>query len=150
MRLILVIALILHTAPVHAVSAFVSRVVDGDTVKVEVDGKLESVRLLCIDSPESNQDYGIEAEENLRELIEGKWVELNIEDRDRYGRILAFIYYKGIDINENQVIHGLAWNYAYYCDEKYAAAQEEARMQGLGLWSLDSPTPPWVWRKNKL
>lgn len=150
MRLIVAIALIVHTAPVQAVSAFVSRVVDGDTVKVEVHGDLESVRLLCIDSPESNQDYGREAEEYLREMIEGKWVELDIEDRDRYGRILAFIQYNSRDVNENLVSRGLAWNYEYYCEDKYAGAQEKARMQGIGLWSLDNPIPPWVWRRNKL
>ncbi len=130
----------------------VTRVVDGDTFKVDFDGEEETIRLLLIDTPETVhpnkpvQPFGKEASHFMKERLEGQKVELELDvsERDKYGRILAYAYdMDGNMLNEMLLHKGLA-RVAYifppntkYVD-RFQAIQKEAQKQGVGIWSLEN------------
>jgi len=125
----------------------VVRVVDGDTINVEIDGKVEPVRYIGIDTPETVdprkpvQCFGVEASKKNKELVEGKMVRLetDITDRDKYNRLLRYVWLGDILINQALVDQGYAKSYSYPPDVKYqdkfVAAEKKAREDKLGLWT---------------
>ncbi|WP_234555272.1 thermonuclease family protein [Thermus caliditerrae] len=137
----------------------VVRVVDGDTVEL---AGLGAVRLIGIDAPESGYNrrtsgpeevrLGLEAKAFLTRLLQGKriWVELDVQERDRYRRVLAYLYledpkgdwtYGGRrfrQVNLEVVRAGWAEPYTVppnvrYTD-LYLQAAREARARGMGMW----------------
>jgi len=74
--------------------AFVTEIVDGDTIKVEVNGTIETIRLLHINTPEKQEKCYQEAKERLEELIENKtvWLERDMQDEDKYDRKLRYLF----------------------------------------------------------
>ena len=80
----------------------VEHVVDGDTIDVLMDGRKEPVRLIGIDTPETKdpnqpvQPFGPEASAFTTRLLGNRqvWLELDAQQRDQYGRILAYVYYE--------------------------------------------------------
>lgn len=131
-------------------------VTDGDTVTVLVSGRSQvKIRLAGIDAPERTQPFGRTAKEALAKVIFQKDVEVIGEKTDRYGRLVGKILYSGRDVNLELVRAGLAWWYRKYASEQpiadrrtYAAAEDEARAAGNGIWSEPSPTAPWDWRRR--
>lgn len=131
--------------------AVITDVVDGDTIKVYFDGKEETVRLLLIDTPETVkpntpvQPFGEEASDYMkRRLIKDTVVELEfgIEERDKYNRLLAYVFKDGDFINEELVKEGLARvAYVYEPNTKYLdvlkQAENEAQKKKIGIWSID-------------
>ena len=125
----------------------VTRVVDGDTIDVEIDGKIERVRYIGIDTPETVdprkpvQCFGVEASKKNKELVEGKMVRLekDITDRDRYKRLLRYVWLGDTLINQTLVEQGFATSYSYPPDikyqDKFVAAEKKAREDKLGLWT---------------
>ena len=131
----------------HAITAHVVNVYDGDTLTVVLDGARERVRLIGIDAPEvkSNShgpagELGPAAGLYLTALVGGRTVELvlGIKERDRYGRLLAYVYLDGVFINLEMVRAGYAVVYTVAPDvahaAEYLAAEREARAEGRGLW----------------
>ncbi|MBI2084006.1 MAG: thermonuclease family protein [Candidatus Aenigmarchaeota archaeon] len=118
--------------------AVVSRVVDGDTVELE-NG--ERVRLLGINSPESNEIYYKEAKEHLESMVGNKSVNLEptAVDRDKYNRLLRYIFVDGSFVNLQMVKDGYASVYLLNPGEKYYQefkdAEAEAKAGKLGMWS---------------
>lgn len=122
----------------------VTRVIDGDTIEIEGG---ERVRYIGIDTPETMdprkpvQCFGVEASNKNKELVEGKMVRLekDITDRDKYNRLLRYVYVGDIFINLELVKQGFAYSYSYPPDIKYqeqfVKAQQEAREAKRGLWS---------------
>jgi len=102
--------------PDNTIPATVVRVVDGDTLKATVDGKEETVRLILVDTPETVhpskpvQPFGPEASEFAKKTLEGKEVELELDvsERDQYGRILAYVWIGDKMFNEMLLEKGLA------------------------------------------
>lgn len=128
----------------------VTRVIDGDTIELE-NG--ERVRYLGVDTPESVhpsepiQCFGVESATKNRELVEGKRVTLekDITDRDKYGRLLRYVFVNGVHIGLELVRQGYASVYTYPPDVRYSdellVAQQEARNAKRGLWgSCDGET----------
>jgi micrococcal nuclease len=126
----------------------VVRVVDGDTIRVRVGGREERVRYIGIDTPESvRQGTPVEcfarraAAENAR-LVDGRRVRLeaDAEARDRYGRLLAYVFRidDGRMVNESLVRGGYAVALTIAPNDRYAErfehAAQEARASGRGLW----------------
>ncbi len=130
--------------------AEVRRVVDGDTIEVRIGGVDETVRLLGIDTPESVDPrspvecFGREASQHTASLLPpGTEVRLvrDVEARDRYDRLLAYVYRSddGTFVNLALVRDGFAAVLTYppnvaHADELTAAAAQ-ARHDGRGLWS---------------
>lgn len=141
-----------HT-PVNTMSATVEKVVDGDTVKVKFEnGNVETIRLLLIDTPETVhpdkpvQPFGPEASQLAKEMMPpGKKisVELDVGERDKYGRLLAYIYVDEQMMNEVLLKKGLARvAYVYPPNTRYVdrfrEIQKQAQMEALGIWSIEN------------
>ncbi len=130
----------------------VTRIVDGDTIEIEGG---EKVRYIGIDTPETVdprkpvQCFGIEASKKNKELVEGKTVRLekDITDRDKYSRLLRYIWVDDLFVNLELVKQGFAISYTYPPDVKYQkeflAAEKEAKEAERGLWEACpiSPSP---------
>jgi micrococcal nuclease len=127
------------------------KVIDGDTIKVEMNGKDETVRFLLVDTPESVhptkpvQPFGKEASQFTKDLLTNASIELElgIGERDKYGRLLAYVYADGKSVQEILLKKGLA-RVAYvfepntkYIDE-YREIQSQAQKQALGIWSIEN------------
>lgn len=125
----------------------VSNIVDGDTIKLN-DGQL--VRYIGIDAPEtvdpgkSVQCFGKEATEKNKELVEGKEVVLveDVSDKDKYDRLLRYVYAGNIFVNDYLVRNGFAKADNFPPDTKFKdqfkEAEEEARNNKRGLWADDA------------
>lgn len=120
--------------------AQVVEVIDGDTIVVLLNGVRERVRLIGIDTPEVGRPYYEEATRKTTELVLGKTVRLekDISERDKYGRLLRYVYVGSLFVNAELVRQGYAHAYTYPPDVKYAdyftQLQREAREKGVGLW----------------
>jgi micrococcal nuclease len=133
----------------------VDHFVDGDTIAVDMDGHVESVRLVGIDTPETHkpdtpvQCYGPEASAYTEHLIGHSRVRLVSDalstDRDRYDRLLRYVYLAdGTFVNERLVRQGYAFYYPYFPFSKSAAfkADEQTAMAAhKGLWAECRPEP---------
>ncbi len=135
--------------------AVVERVVDGDTIVVRIEGSSEKIRLIGIDTPESVDPrspvecFGTEASARTAELLpEGTEVDLvrDVEARDRYDRLLAYVYRAsdGLFVNEALARDGYAVLSTYPPNvahvEALQAAVADARSAGRGLWA-SCPAP---------
>jgi micrococcal nuclease len=128
-------------APVRATAAcVVQRVVDGDTIDC---GKLGRVRLLGMDAPEQNQPpFGARSTAALARLLRpGSVVNLeqDIEERDRYGRLLAYVWTENGMANWRMVRDGWAVVLTYSPNvqfvDAFITAQQQARDEKRGLWA---------------
>lgn len=138
-----------ETASGELETAVVTRVVDGDTLHIERNGREETVRLLLVDTPETVhpnkpvQPFGKEASQFARETLSGKEVQLEFDgpERDKYGRLLAYVWVGDTSFNERLLERGLA-RYAYVYDPPYThsgalkEAEQEASDKEKGIWSL--------------
>ena len=133
------------------------KVSDGDTMNVQkvengkFTGEVIKIRMFGIDAPEKTQDYGIESKQALEKLVNGKTLEIEEKNRDRYGRTVAVVYVNGKNINEEMVKNGNAWWYQEYDkkDTKMQAYQENAKKNKLGLFGKKGYVEPWNYRKEK-
>lgn len=128
----------------------VTRVIDGDTMDMEIAGQETRVRLLNIDTPETVDPnkpvecMGPEASENLKSLLKsGDKVDLkyDVEREDRYGRTLAAVYKDGEFINRSIAANGLGVAVKFEPNVKYYQeildAQQEAEQDDAGLFSTE-------------
>ncbi|WP_444890957.1 thermonuclease family protein [Microbulbifer sp. DLAB2-AA] len=127
------------------------RIIDGDTVHGYVSGEYVEIRLQCIDAPEtypSTQIYGPEATQTLNHLLSFGTVDFQSTGRDQYGRETGYLFANGYNINQEMVARGAAWNYAYYCRDKFKIEQDFAYYSNLGLWGEMEAKDPYCFRKN--
>ena len=138
-------------APVPAGRAVIVRPVDGDTVVVEVDGREEPVRLIGIDTPESVapdrpvECFGPEAKARTAALLPPGTVvrlERDVEARDRYDRLLAYVIRAEDDVLVNRLLveEGFAEAISYPPNLAHQGeldqAEAGARAAGRGLWPV--------------
>jgi micrococcal nuclease len=151
------------TEPPGYERAHVSRVVDGDTIRVDileivdgpgageaVVGENYPVRLIGIDTPESVKPgspvecFGRESSAALKALVEGSEVRLvkDVENTDRYDRLLRYVYIGAEMANARLVANGYAHAYTYppniRWSETLVQLEREAREANRGLWSPDT------------
>ena len=149
----LLTAVLLAPAASQAAPATVVSIGDGDTLRVRNGGRIQTVRLACIDAPETSQaPHGTSARQQLQVLAPvGTPVELRIKATDRYGRSVAELSRNGRNLNQALVASGAAfvyWQYISGCDRQtYSRLENEARLKGLGVWGVSSGvTRPWDYR----
>jgi micrococcal nuclease len=124
----------------------VERVIDGDTLLIAGG---ERLRLLGVDTPETVhpsgpvERLGPEASLFTKRLVEGKSVRLGFdkERKDRYGRLLVYVYVDGRLLNEELIRAGLGeaqlqYPYSNAMKRRFQQAEEEARQARRGLWAL--------------
>jgi len=124
----------------------VVRIVDGDTLVILYHSKNEKVRLIGIDTPETVhtkkpvQCYGPEASNFMKKMVSGKKVKIEDSHRDRYGRLLAFVYLMdGRFINKKMIETGHAFAYTKYpfkFSKKFKEAEKKAKQHKIGLWGV--------------
>lgn len=124
-------------------AAAVTRVIDGDTIEVELNGRSHRVRYIGVDSPERDEPFYAEAAATNRALVEGRTVILvkDVSETDRYGRLLRYVYLEdGLFVNAELLRQGYAQIVTFPPDvarhDALRAIQREARAAGRGLWSL--------------
>ena len=129
--------------------AKVIAVFDGDTVMVIHNGRPQRIRLADIDAPEKDQESGLESRQSLEELVSRKQLTVIPVDVDKYGRIVAILILNGLNINQEQVRRGMAWDYTHFNDDRHVTELEaDARKAKRGLWARAHPVPPWEWRRT--
>lgn len=146
-------------SPINYIKTTVNSVVDGDTIKVTISGKEESVRLIGVDNPETVKPnspveaYGKEASNFTKEQLTGKevFLEKDVQERDKYGRLLAYVWLSPptkIDDNEIRtklfnaklIIDGYGQLLTIPPNIKYVdyftTYQNEAKENNVGLWAI--------------
>ena len=138
--------------PARTLAGTVVRLVDGDTIHVQVNGHVEKVRYIGVNTPEihhprkGEEPGGREAREVNRRLVEGRSVRLepDVQQRDRYGRLLAYVWVRQDDggevmVNAELVRLGYAQVMTIPPNVKHASLfvklHREAREAGRGLWA---------------
>ena len=130
----------------------VVNVVDGDTIKINIDGKDEVIRMIGINTPETVDPrkpvecFGKEASAKAKELLSGKKIYLEEDvtqgNLDKYNRLLRFVFLEdGTNFGEYMIKEGYANEYTYNTPYKYQNlyknAEKEAKEQKKGLWADD-------------
>lgn len=127
----------------------VTKVIDGDTIDVQLGKKTERIRMIGTDTPETVdprkpvQCFGKEASARTKALLLGKPVKLVADptqgDRDKYGRLLRYIVADGLNFNKRLIVEGYAYEYTYNIPYKHQAefkkAQKAAQTAKKGLWA---------------
>ena len=128
----------------------VTKVVDGDTIWVDNNGKRQKIRMIGMDAPESVdprkpvQCFGLEASAQAKTILGGQSVYLETDPSqdavDKYGRTLAYVWTSsGRLFNLAMIVNGYAHEYTYDLPYRYQqdfkAAEDDARTHERGLWS---------------
>lgn len=134
-----------------AESGAVVKVVDGDTIRVDINGQEFPVRYIGVDTPESTRQheaFGEEAAAQNKALVAGARVRLysDTSNTDAFGRLLRYVFVEDVFINLALVNLGFAEALEYPPDTACASLLEEAetnaRALGLGMWAANLlPTP---------
>lgn len=134
----------------------VESVVDGDTIKLNIGSTVETVRLIGVDTPETVHPskpvecFGREASNKTKELLTGKMVKIEKDstqdERDKYGRLLAYIFLEDdTNINKKLIAEGYAFEYTYNLPYKYQnefkQAETDAMNNKKGLWADGACAP---------
>jgi len=133
------------------IQAQVLRVVDGDTIHVQVDGLTKKIRIIGLDTPETVDPrttvecYGREASDKAKELLkdESVWLESDSSqgDKDRYGRLLRYVWFDdqrqdfGLTMIEQGFGSEYTYDQPYRYQTEYKKAEIRAQQAGLGLWN---------------
>jgi len=138
----------------RSVRATVLSIGDGDTIRVRQAGRDLTVRLACIDAPETAQSpWGQQARRYLQQRLPiGREVTLEVKTTDRYGRTVAEVI-SDINLNLVMVEDGQAFAYRQYlggCDAKeYLDAEVRASRHRYGVWQVEGGiTRPWDFRRS--
>lgn len=139
-----------ETGPASA-RAFVVRAVDGDTIEAQIGDRVEDVRYIGVDTPETVkpgepvQCFGPQASSFNHRLVEGRRVRLvfGVERRDVYGRLLAYVYLGPRFVNAILVRRGLARSLTIPPNDRFAPLFRRLEMRaaraGRGLWGACAP-----------
>ncbi len=133
----------------------IAHFVDGDTIAVNMNGKVETVRFIGIDTPETHkpntpvQCYGPAAAAHTQNTIKAQGSKVRLQsdplstNRDRYDRLLRYVYLPdGTNLNELNIREGYAFYYPYFPFTKRAAfqaAEKQAMANSKGLWGNCHP-----------
>ena len=135
------------------IAAFVSSVTDGDTVRLNYEGTVQSIRMIGVDTPETRdprkpvQCYGAEASRFTKEILLKQNVTISFDEtqgiRDKYDRLLVYIWLPdGRLFNQLLISEGYAFEYTYNdpytYQAEFIAAENDARTAQRGLWAPTS------------
>ncbi len=135
----------------EGISARVVTVIDGNTLEViGDDNETIKVSLVGIDCPELGQEYGDKAKKFLEKMILEKDVTVKLQGKDRWGNYLAIVTFKNdVDPRVELLKEGLAWTAEKNPLPEFEEYKEKAREKNKGLWKQESPTAPWIYRRQQ-
>jgi len=155
LALLLLPLLAVGAAAAGTIEGTVVKVVDGDTIHVQLADRIEKIRYIGVDAPElhhpvrGEEPGGREAARANRDLVDGRRVrlELDVRTRDRWGRLLAYVWVGHTMVNAELVRLGYAQvmtvppNVRY--QDLFLALQREARGAHRGLWRHAAERDAW-------
>jgi endonuclease YncB( thermonuclease family) len=156
-KLLLVLILFLSNfANAKTIEGLVVGVADGDTITVlDQQKNTFKIRLQGIDAPEKKQAFGEKSKQSLHDLVHSKQVRIEYDKEDKYGRIVGKVTVEDVDVCLQQLVLGMAWHYKKYQNEQsvsdralYSETELKSQSLKLGLWSDNTPMPPWEFRKK--
>lgn len=156
-KLILIFILfLLNFAHAKTIEGLVVGVADGDTITVlDQQKNTYKIRLQGIDAPEKKQAFGEKSKQSLHDLVHRKQVRIEYDKEDKYGRIVGKVTVDDVDVCLQQLVLGMAWHYKKYQNEQsvsdralYSDTELKSKSLKLGLWTDDTPMPPWEFRKK--
>ena len=156
-KLILIFILFLSNfAYAKTIEGLVVGVADGDTITVlDQQKNTYKIRLQGIDAPEKKQAFGEKSKQSLHDLVHSKQVRIEYDKEDKYGRIVGKVTVDDVDVCLQQLLLGMAWHYKKYQNEQsvsdralYSETELKSKSLKLGLWTDDTPMPPWEFRKK--
>jgi micrococcal nuclease len=147
--------LAIHTSTNSSSITFytVSKVIDGDTLELQLGDKIEKVRLIGVNTPETVDPrrkvecFGREASDYAKKILTGQKVSLEFDpsqdQRDKYSRLLAYLYLEdGSLFNLDLIKAGYAYEYTYkkpyLYQSQFQSAEDQAQSKQLGLWSAQT------------
>lgn len=147
--------LAIHTSTSSSSITFytVSKVIDGDTLELQLGDKIEKVRLIGVNTPETVDPrrkvecFGREASDYAKKILTGQKVSLEFDpsqdQRDKYSRLLAYLYLEdGSLFNLDLIKAGYAYEYTYkkpyLYQSQFQSAEDQAQSKQLGLWSVQT------------
>lgn len=140
------------------IDAELVRVLDGDSIRVDLGARVVDIRIAEIDTPETrqNQPFAEASMRYLEEILGCHSLKIHDTGKRTYGRWVARVEREdGLDVGAELVSEGLAWVYCDLEDRKpcyphraeLVELQAMAQRAGLNLWSGECPVPPWEWRR---
>jgi endonuclease YncB( thermonuclease family) len=156
-KFILIFILFLSNfAHAKTIEGLVVGVADGDTITVlDQQKNTYKIRLQGIDAPEKKQAFGEKSKQSLHDLVNRKQVRIEYDKEDKYGRIVGKVTVDDVDVCLQQLVLGMAWHYKKYQNEQsvsdralYSDTELKSKSLKLGLWTDDTPMPPWEFRKK--
>lgn len=129
----------------------VTRIVDGDTLWVNINEKEEKIRLVGINTPETEKElapvecYADEAEDRLKEILSQKKVTLlrnkKGDDRDQFDRLLRYVFVDGADVGAQLIEEGYAFAFRRYPHDRmnfYIQQESQAKAKKKGMWNPEN------------
>jgi endonuclease YncB( thermonuclease family) len=159
-QVLCVIVLLVHTglagAADYQLPGRVLRVIDGDSLVLDVRGGIYQVELTGIDAPEPDQPWGEAAAYRLNATLTGVFVVVDARASAAvpHGIVYGSVVFKGRDVALDMLHDGLAWSTIPVDPQQtsphpYNEAQRQAQDAHRGLWSDPDPIPPWEWRAGR-
>jgi len=150
LRMALLPVVFLPLFSIAQLSGKVISITDGDTFTLLTANKQQvKIRLFGVDCPETGQDYARQARTYLGDLIFFDTVKVVTKGTDESGATLGIVTLFRMNVNERMLQQGFAWHDTRYdTNPAWSAYAEKARQSKKGLWSSDSPIPPWVWKNT--
>ena len=129
---------------------------DGDTITVlDADKTEHKIRLMGIDAPESEQDFGAASKQALSNYIYQREVTVEYKKFDKYKRIVGKVILDKQDICLAMISDGMAWHYKDHEKEQskadrdlYSQAELKAQEARIGLWQASNPVVPSEFRRK--
>lgn len=139
------------TAAAADVQARVYRVIDGDTVELRLDGRMQHAHLHGIDAPELKQPYGPQAKRAVAAMVTGMVVTVRLYGVEPSGILdVDIVLSNRRSVSRALLYEGFAWRRnGAQADADLDAAASDAQYAKRGLWSEPNPTAPWVYRHSK-
>jgi endonuclease YncB( thermonuclease family) len=123
-------------------------VITGDTIRVDLDGKLSTFVLEGIDAPDGGQSYSAESKDLASNILLGKILTVTSVSREPSGEIVARVFVGDLDVSHEMLAAGAAWHDTENnSDEELLVATIMARGAKMGLWADPDPVPPSTWRE---
>jgi len=153
---LVLVTLVPLVAQAQTLTGKVISVGDGDTLRAAVGSKTLTVRLACIDAPETAQlPHGRASTHRLKQLLPvGQAITLRVADTDRYGRAVAKVYRGNLSINLAMLQEGQAVVYRDYLSaclelrEQLLKAETSAKSRRISFWAQANPVMPWDFRRG--
>ena len=142
------LGLLFWSVPAHSENAVVVRVIDGDTITVQIAGAIRTIRLLGVDTPETKhptkavQPLGPEASAFTQAALDRQTVRLEADPADdqvdRYDRLLRYVYLDGKNFNARLIREGYATAiraFPYSRKREFLRLEAQARQERRGIWA---------------